>query len=209
MLKAFQVLACQALKANEGSFLKLANEAFEKHKVAAVGDVEQRKEAIATMLRPVAETLNRYQKELTAIEQARRESYGTLSGELRNVIQTQVEVCTQTSRLVNALRASPKQRGRWGEETLRNVMELSGMSPHCDFTTQESFEREDALTRPDVIIRLPGRRFIVVDAKTPISAYLDALDIVDDAEREVTWSVMLARCARIWIRCRRSPTGTD
>jgi DNA recombination protein RmuC len=185
MLKDFQHLASQALKANEDSFLKLANETFEKHKVAAVADVEQRTVAISTMLTPIKETLNRYQQELTAIEQARRESYGALTGELKNVILTQNEVRTETSKLVNALRASPKTRGRWGEETLRNVLELSGMSPHCDFSTQESFERDDALLRPDVTIRLPGERFLVVDAKTPLAAYLDAIEAIDEAQREL------------------------
>jgi DNA recombination protein RmuC len=185
MLRDFQNLASQALKANEDSFLKLANETFEKHKVAAVADVEQRAEAISTMLTPIKETLNRYQQELAAIEKARQESYGALTGELKNVIQTQNEVRTETSKLVNALRASPKTRGRWGEETLRNVLELSGMSPHCDFSTQESFERDDALLRPDVTIRLPGERFLVVDAKTPLAAYLDAIEAIDEAQREL------------------------
>jgi DNA recombination protein RmuC len=185
MLKDFQHLASQALKANEDSFLKLANATFEKHKVAAVADVEQRTEAISTMLAPIRETLNRYQQELATIEKARQESYGALTGELKNVIQTQNEVRTETSKLVNALRASPKTRGRWGEETLRNVLELSGMSPHCDFSTQESFERDDALLRPDVVIRLPGERFLVVDAKTPLAAYLDAIEAIDDAQREL------------------------
>jgi DNA recombination protein RmuC len=185
MLKDFQLLASQALKANEDSFLKLANETFEKHKVAAVTDVEQRTEAIATMLAPIKDTLNRYQQELATIEKARQESYGALTGELKNVIQTQNEVRTETSKLVNALRASPKTRGRWGEETLRNVLELSGMSPHCDFSTQESFERDDALLRPDVTIRLPGERFLVVDAKTPLAAYLDAIEAIDEAQREL------------------------
>jgi DNA recombination protein RmuC len=185
MLKDFQLLAAQALKANEASFLRLANETFEKHKTAAVADVEQRKEAISTLLAPVAETLNRYQQELTAIEKARQEAYGALTGELKNVIQTQNDVRTVTSKLVNALRASPKTRGRWGEETLRNVMELSGMSPHSDFTAQQTFERDEAPLRPDVIVRLPGERFLVVDAKTPLTAYLDAIEAVDDAEREL------------------------
>jgi DNA recombination protein RmuC len=185
MLKDFQLLASQALKANEASFLQLANETFEKHKVAAVADVEQRTEAISTMLAPIADMLNRYQQELSTIEKARQESYGALTGELKNVIQTQNEVRTETSKLVNALRASPKTRGRWGEETLRNVLELSGMSPHCDFSTQESFERDDALLRPDVTIRLPGERFLVVDAKTPLAAYLDAIEAIDEAQREL------------------------
>lgn len=185
MLQDFQRLAGQALKANEDAFLKLANETFEKHKVAAVADVEKRQEAISTMLKPMAETLVRYEKGLSEIEKARLETYGNLTSELKNVIETQVAVRTETSKLVNALRAAPKTRGRWGEETLRNVMELSGMSQHCDFTTEESFDRDETRLRPDALIRMPGGRFIVVDAKTSITAYLDAIEAVDDVEREL------------------------
>jgi DNA recombination protein RmuC len=184
MLQDFQHLAGQALKANEDSFLKLANATFEKHQIAAVADVEKRQEAISTMLKPVAETLVRYEKGLSEIEKARLESYGNLTSELKNVIETQIAVRSETSKLVNALRAAPKTRGRWGEETLRNVMEMSGMSEYCDFTTEATFDRDEARFRPDVIIRLPGQRFIVVDAKTSTSAYMDAVDAVDDVQRE-------------------------
>jgi DNA recombination protein RmuC len=93
-------------------------------------------------------------------------------------------VRTETAKLVNALRAAPKTRGRWGEQTLRNVLELSGLSAYCDFSTEKSFGREEGTARPDVIVRLPGGRSIVVDAKTSLSAYLDAVDAVEDSERE-------------------------
>ena len=97
---------------------------------------------------------------------------------------TQQAVRAETSKLVQALRASPKTRGRWGEHTLQNVLELSGLSPYCDFRTEESFDRTEGRVRPDVVIRLPGGRHLVVDAKTSTCAYLDAIEAATDAERE-------------------------
>ena len=101
-----------------------------------------------------------------------------LSAELKGVVEAQNAVRTETSKLVNALRAAPKTRGRWGEHTLRNVLELSGLSSYCDYSTEESFARDGSISRPDVVIRLPGARSIVVDAKTSLSAYLDAVDAI-------------------------------
>jgi DNA recombination protein RmuC len=174
----------QALLANQGSFLKLANEVLDKHYKTAVGDLDKRQEAIKNLLKPISVTLEDYQKNLKGIEKARAEAYGNLSNELKTVIETQGAVRAETSKLVNALRAAPKTRGRWGEETLKRVMELSGMSPHCDFVTEKSFTHEDSKLRPDVVIHLPGERSIVVDAKTSTSAYLDAIESHDEAERE-------------------------
>jgi DNA recombination protein RmuC len=118
------------------------------------------------------------------MEKARSQSYGVLSAELKGVAEAQNAVRTETSKLVNALRAAPKTRGRWGEHTLRNVLELSGLCSYCDFSTEESFAWDDTVSRPDVVIRLPGGRSIVVDAKTSLSAYLDAVDATDDVERD-------------------------
>lgn len=181
---SLQKFSEQALLANQGSFLKLANEVLDKHYKTAAGDLEKRQEAIKSLLQPISTTLEDYQKNLKGIEKARNEAYGNLSNELKTVIETQGAVRAETSKLVNALRAAPKTRGRWGEETLKRVMELSGMSPHCDFVSEQSYMRDDARLRPDVVIRLPGGRSIVVDAKTSTSAYLDAIDSHDDAERE-------------------------
>jgi DNA recombination protein RmuC len=119
-----------------------------------------------------------------SMEKERSHSYGVLSAELKGVVEAQNAVRTETSKLVNALRAAPKTRGRWGELTLRNVLELSGLSPYCDFSAEESFARDGSVSRPDVVIRLPGERCIVVDAKTSLSAYLDAVDAIDDVERD-------------------------
>ena len=182
--KDFKNLASDALKSSQTSFLEMANQVLDKHKEAASGDLEKRQESIQNLLKPISTTLEEYQKKLNVAEKERHESYGNLSKELQTVIQTQHDVRTETSKLVNALRAAPKTRGRWGEETLKNVMEMSGMSQHCDFTTEKSFDTEDGRLRPDVIIHLPGNRSIVVDAKTSTSAYMDAIDATDDTERE-------------------------
>ena len=99
-----------------------------------------------------------------------------LSAEIKGIVEAQNAVRTETSKLVNALRAAPKTRGRWGEQTLHKVIGLSGLSSHCDYSTEESFARDGSISRPDVVIRLPGARSIVVDAKTSLSAYLDASD---------------------------------
>ena len=182
--KDLKNLASDALKSNQTTFLEIANQVLDKHKEAASGDLTKRQDAIKTMLQPISKTLDEYKKNLSEIEKARHESYGNLSKELQTVIQTQTEVRSETSKLVNALRAAPKTRGRWGEETLKNVMELSGMAQFCDFNMEQSFDTDDGRLRPDVIIRLPGERFIVVDAKTSTSAYMDAVEASDDPQRE-------------------------
>jgi len=181
----FKSLAHETFKASQKSFLELADEAFKRHKTAAEGDLAARQEKIAGLVKPVEETLKRYESHIAAIEKARNEAYGTLSNELKTVIATQQEVRTETARLVTALRAQPKTRGRWGEQQLQNVMELAGMSEHVDFVTQKTYsDDEDTRLVPDAVIRLPGDASIVVDAKTSLSAYLDAVEAVDEAERE-------------------------
>jgi DNA recombination protein RmuC len=157
---------------------------FQKHRETATGDIEQRKKAIEALLTPVTATLEEYRKGLSELEKSRLEAYAGLSTELKGVALAQAEVRNETSRLVNALRAAPKTRGRWGEEQLRNVMELSGMSAYVDFQTEVTFDRDDEKLRPDVIITMPGARHIVVDAKTSMSGYLEALDAPDEENKE-------------------------
>ncbi len=182
--KDLKNLANEALKSNQASFLEVARQVLDHHRKTAEGELDRRREAIQAMLQPVSETLQKYQANLQEIEKARSQTYGALSAELKAVAQAQLDVRAETGRLVNALRAAPKTRGRWGEQQLQNVMELSGMTPYVDFTTEQSFDREEGRLRPDAIIRLPGERFIVVDAKTSMAAYLDAVESVDEAERE-------------------------
>ncbi len=171
--KELKALAQQALKDNQTSFLGIANEVFDKHRERVDGE-----------LKPIRTALAEWRKNLEEIERTRREHYGSLTAELKNVVDGQERVRGEASRLVHALRAAPKTRGRWGEETLKNVLELSGMTEHCDFVREQSLNEESGVLRPDVIIRLPGERYMVVDAKTSLAAYLDAVEADDEAERE-------------------------
>ena len=171
--KELKALAQQALKENQTSFLGLANEVFDKHR-----------ERVDVELKPIKTALADWRKNLEEIEKTRREHYGNLTAELKNVVDGQEKVRGEAARLVNALRAAPKTRGRWGEETLRNVLELSGMTEYCDFETERSLTGDEGVLRPDVIIRLPGDRYMLVDAKTSLSAYMDAVEAEDDETRE-------------------------
>ena len=182
--KDLKSITADALSANQNTFLQLANEVFEKHKTGAGADWEARQMAVEALVSPLRETLQTYKQQVDEMEKARSHAYGALSVELKGVAETQHAVRAETSKLVNALRAAPKTRGRWGEHSLRNVLELSGLNSYCDFSTEESFSRDGSVSRPDAIIRLPGGRNIVVDAKTSLSAYLDAVDAIDDSERD-------------------------
>jgi DNA recombination protein RmuC len=182
--KDLKSIAADALRANQGSFVELANEVLEKHKLGAEADLAARQKAVETLVAPLKNTLQSYKAQVEELERGRAHAFGALSAELRGVAAAQQAVRAETAKLVNALRAAPKTRGRWGEQTLRNVLELSGLSAYCDFVTEESFARDGGAARPDVIIRLPGGRRIVVDAKTSLSAYLDAVEATDDGERE-------------------------
>lgn len=179
-----QALAAEALKGNQESFLTLAEQVFVKHREGAAATLEQRQRDIAALLAPITKSLEEYKTGLGEIEKARSAAYGGLSEEMKALVLMQSDASAQTRRLVNALRAAPKTRGRWGEHQLHNVMELSGMSPYCDFITEQTIVNDDGRVRPDVIIRLPGERRIVVDAKTSMAAYLDAVEAVDDDVRE-------------------------
>jgi DNA recombination protein RmuC len=179
-----KAMAAEALQANQGIFLELANQAFAKHKVGADADLEARQKAVEKLIAPLQETLGLARQQIDQLERNRSEAYGALFGELKSVAETQAAVRTETSKLVQALRASPKTRGRWGEHTLQNVLELAGLSAYCDFSTEETFDRPDGRVRPDVVIRMPGGRHLVVDAKTSVTAYLDAIEAVTDADPE-------------------------
>ena len=179
-----KAMAADVLQSSQGAFLELANETFQKHKATADATLAAREKAVADLVTPLTDTLQSYRAQIDQLEKSRAEAYGALSGELRSVAETQNAVRAETSRLVQALRASPKTRGRWGEHTLHNVLELSGLSHYCDFSTEETFERWEGRVRPDVVVRLPGGRSLVVDAKTSTSAYLDAIEATSDAERE-------------------------
>ena len=175
--KSFLALAQQALSANEQRFMNLANETFEKHQTAAAGGMKE-------MVTPVTEQFARLTETIAQLDKARTEDKSALFEQMRQVSDTLTQTQMTTGKLVNALRAAPKARGRWGEETLRNILELSGLTAHIDFTEQSSHEGENGKLRPDVIIRLPGGRCIVVDSKVALSGYLDAVEATDEISRD-------------------------
>ncbi len=182
--EAFRSLSSEALQSNNRSFLELAKTALEKYQSEARGDLEQRTQAVENIVAPIKESLARVDAEIRQVEQSRSQAYGELSEQMRSLASTQQKLEAQTGNLVKALR-SPTVRGRWGEIQLKRVVEIAGMLPYCDFVEQETVTTESGRLRPDLIVKLPGGKNIVVDAKTPLQAYLEALESKDDEARRV------------------------
>ena len=182
LLYSFQGLSGEALKQNNEAFLKLASVSFEALHAKADGALQQRQEAIDGLVRPLQESLQRYDEHMRQLEQSRQSAYGGLDQHLKSLAESHQRLQQETGNLVKALRA-PAVRGQWGEITLKRVAELAGMVEHCDFAEQQSVTAEDGRFRPDMVVQLPGGRRIIVDAKTVLSAYLDAHDARDDAQR--------------------------
>jgi DNA recombination protein RmuC len=172
---SFKALSGDALRTNSESFLQLAREALHAVVSEARGDLDRRHEAIGAVVRPLEETLGRYEAAVREMERAREQAYGGLKSHLESLSR-------ETGGLVTALR-TPHVRGRWGEITLQRVVELAGMSAHCDYVEQATLDSETGRRRPDMIVRLPAGRHLVVDAKVPLTAYLDAMEAVTDQER--------------------------
>jgi DNA recombination protein RmuC len=180
---SFKALAADSLKDNSESFLKLAATNFDKLRSQATGDLEKRQQAIDEIVRPVREALRQVDQKIGEVEKSRVEAYSRLSTEVRSLADTHRELRLQTGSLVQALRRS-EIRGRWGEIQLRRVVELAGMTNHCDFYEQQHIESDgDGAIRPDLIVRLPGEKTVVVDSKVPLAAYLEAAECEDDTTR--------------------------
>jgi len=180
---AFQALSAQALQANNQSFLDLAAQALGRFQQGAQGELEKRQQAIQELVVPVRQSLEKLDGRIHEIEKTREGAYQALTSQVRALAEGQSELRRETGNLVKALR-QPAARGRWGELQLKRVVEMAGMLDHCDFVEQVSVEGEEGRLRPDVIVRLPGGRNIVVDAKTPLSAYLEAVETQDDGARK-------------------------
>jgi DNA recombination protein RmuC len=181
-----------ALDANSEPFLKLAREVFGRDQAAATASLEAREVAIKQLLEPIKESLRKQEEQAQNIVREQREYTGRISGQIENLVKVQDLLQRETRNLSTALRR-PEVRGRWGEITLRRVVELAGLSEHCDFTEQEHIESaERGPLRPDLLVRMPESRTIVVDAKTPLDAYLDATEAPDDETRRAA----LARHAK-------------
>ena len=180
----FKVLAGDVLRTSNEDFAKRADEIFKAQKDLTAAEIDKRTKTIEDLLTPIGKSLEAYDTAIKDIEKSRIEGFAGIHQALQSVNSQHAEVTKVTAGLVNALRASPKTRGRWGEETLRRVMELSGMVEHCDFQTETHFRGDDESLRPDVLIKVAGGRTIIVDAKAPVSAYLDALNAATEDERE-------------------------
>jgi len=178
----FVALASDALGKNSTAFLTLVNERFETNKVSADKDFEDRRREIEALVKPIGDSLTKFEAKVGEIEKARIGAYEGISEQVKNLVEGQTGLRTETTRLVQALR-QPKTRGRWGEYQLRNVLEMAGMVEHVDFVEEETVEGENGRLRPDVIVRLPGGKSIVVDAKTPLDAYLSAVEATDEIVR--------------------------
>jgi DNA recombination protein RmuC len=179
---AFQALAAKALQSNNESFLQLAKASLEKFQTKADGDLEAREKAVSDLVAPIREALTRVDSKIQQIEGDRKEAYGTLTEQVRSLMGTQEQLRDETGNLVRALRA-PAVRGRWGEIQLKRVVEMAGMLAYCDFTEQATIQAEEGRIRPDLIVKLPGGKTVVVDAKTPLEAYLRAVEAPDDITR--------------------------
>jgi DNA recombination protein RmuC len=178
-----EALAAKALKASNEQFLELAGEALKRHHQRADSMLTEKQKALADLVSPISETLKKTDERLTLIDKSRAESQSALDQHLRLLSSQTKSLEDQTHRLVQSLKA-PHVRGRWGEMALRNAVELAGMTEHCDFDTQASVAADDgASRRPDMTIHLPGERVIVVDAKTPLHAYLEAIEADSDERR--------------------------
>jgi DNA recombination protein RmuC len=178
----FRAVSAQALQANNQAFLDLAKETLGKFQQGAQGDLEKRQQAIQELVNPVRISLDKLDGRIHEIEKAREGAYQALTTQVRSLAQGQGDLQRETANLVRALR-QPVARGRWGELQLRRVVEMAGMLEHCDFIEQATVEGTDGRLRPDLVVRLPGGRNIVIDAKTPLTAYLDAIEAENDELR--------------------------
>jgi DNA recombination protein RmuC len=183
--EAFASLSAEALRQNNQSFLALAQTKLGEFQRSASSDLERRQQAVGELVRPIQESLARVDGKLQEVEKERVASYAGLVEQVRAMAQTQQALHAETGNLVTALRA-PQVRGRWGEIQLRRVVEMAGMLDYCDFKEQDSVEGDDGRLRPDLVVRLPGGKTVVVDAKAPLAAYLDAVDgTMDDVARDL------------------------
>src|SRR5882762_9875751 len=182
LAEKFKALSRDALKDNNQSFLDLARGTLEKFQETAKGDLELRQKSIDQLVRPLTESLQKVDGKIGEMEKSRVGAYAELREQVRALATSQLQLQAETGNLVKALR-TPHIRGRWGEIQLRRVVELAGMLQYCDFTEQETVTGEDGRIRPDVIVRLPGGRTIVVDAKVPFDAFYESISTTDDVVR--------------------------
>jgi len=183
MAETYQGLSAGALRDNSRAFFGMAQTAFAQYIESAKTDFDSRNQTVRDIVKPVQEALDKYDHQMRAMEREREKAYGGLYEQMRSLNDVQAALQNETGKLVKALH-NPHTRGRWGEITLKRVAELAGMVNRCDFYEQPTARNSGSLQRPDMVVHLPGNRLIVVDAKAPLSAYLEAQESTNDRERE-------------------------
>ena len=179
---AFKALSADALRSNNQSFLDLAKQNLERYQQTAKGELERRQSAIDDLIKPLKDSLDKVDGKIGELEKNRVGAYSELREQVKTLAQSHLQLQAETGNLVKALRV-PHVRGRWGEIQLRRVVELAGMLQYCDFVEQETVATEDSRIRPDVIVRLPGNRTIVVDSKVPFDAFYESISTTDEEVR--------------------------
>lgn len=181
---AFDSLAGETLRTHSEIFLRLAREALGRDQAVAQGAMKEREQAIAQLVEPLRGALERTEAQVQALERDRREAFASLRTQIESLAGGQAQLQRETRNLVTALRR-PEVRGRWGELTLRRLVELAGLSEHCDFSEQLHVIAEEGNLRPDLVVHMPDARDLVIDAKAPLDAYLAALEAHSDEERQL------------------------
>ncbi|MBA2123664.1 hypothetical protein B9J78_01805 [bacterium Unc6] len=180
----FQALSGESLKSNSKAFIELAKETLETVLIRARGELGEKEESVKNIVGSLSDALKRYEQQVDALEKRRASDYGSLENQIKTLVLTNQQLQKETGNLVTALR-KPEIRGRWGEVTLKRVVELSGMSEHCDFIEQVSIATEDGRLRPDMVVYLPGGREIVIDSKVSLDAFIDATAVADEGQRQL------------------------
>ena len=184
LTQTFTELSNRSLQANSDTFLKLAEQRLDTQQEKAKSELSEREKAVEALVKPINEALKESQKQISELEKSRSEAYGGIKNQLEEMQLNQKSLRQETQNLVNALRR-PEVRGRWGEITLRRLVELAGMVEHCDFVEQVHTSNDGQVFRPDMVVRMPDHRELVVDVKTPLDAYLTAAEAPDDAQRQL------------------------